>query len=255
MRPGAFLALAALLVGGAAAADPLKDEAISRLVASHDPAIPIAIGRVYVKQAGLEAARELLAERGKAAQAGNQWGPQAPEWQAAEARLTGIVDAIIRRDVEDPAWLRAAWSNEAQRVLSAEEADEIASHFATASGREQREVVELLVVGETLMATYTFTDRIRYGVKGSEREIAGLQKLWWDREPFRVRDFTNDPGSVRFAGLDPGVKYCKMLAIQGIERINQHYEGVVREVHDALQQAGGEIDPYLLQFRRRMQTN
>jgi len=253
MRQVVFVALAVPLI--AAAADPLQDEAVTRLVASHDPAIPIAIGRVYVKQMGLQAARDMLLQRGKTANAGPEWGPKAPEWQAAEARLTGVVDRIIARDVEDPAWLREAWAHEAQRVLNAEEADEIASHFATPAGSAQREVIELLVVGETLMATYTFTDRIRYDVKGSEREIGNLQEVWWNRDPFRVRDFTGDATAVRFASLDPGVKYCRMLAIQGIERINTHYDDVVRELHAELLRQANDIDPYVARFRRRVEKN
>jgi hypothetical protein len=102
------------------AADPLKDEAVARLAASHDPAIPIAIGRVYVKQAALESARALLAERGKAAGLNAGWGPGAPEWQAAEVPLTGIIDGIIARQVDDPAWFREAWGREAARVLNAD---------------------------------------------------------------------------------------------------------------------------------------
>ena len=253
MRPVLFATLAVPLL--AAAADPLQDEAVTRLVASHDPAIPVAIGRVYVKQMGLQAVRDMLIERGKTANAGPEWGPQAPEWQAAEAKLTGVVDRIIGREVEDPAWLRKAWAHEAQRVLSAEEADEIATHFATPSGGAQRQVIELLVVGETLMASYTFTDRIRYDVKGSEREIWNLQEVWWNRDPFRVRDFTADPGAMRFASFNPGVKYCRMLAIQGIERINTHYDDVVREVRAKLMQEADDIDPYVARFRRRVGKN
>jgi len=58
------LALITLLAAASSAfgaTDALKDEAIARLAASHDPAIPLAIGRLYVKQAGLQSARTLLA--------------------------------------------------------------------------------------------------------------------------------------------------------------------------------------------------
>src|SRR5262249_40886383 len=115
----------------AAATDQLKQEAIARLAASHDPTIPVAIGRLYVKESGLLAAERLLAERGAAEGLGAQWGPQAPEWQMAQAELTRVIDAVIARSIENPAWLRAAWADTSARVLDAQEADFIAQHFAT----------------------------------------------------------------------------------------------------------------------------
>jgi hypothetical protein len=177
-----FLAVVAGLlavIDAAAATDELKQEAIARLAASHDPAIPVAIGRVYVKQAGLLAAERLLAERGSAEKLGPQWGPQAPEWQAAETELAAVIDAVIARGIEDPAWLRKAWAATSARILDAEEADFIAQHFATQGGAQQRQVIEMLIVGETLMAYYTFTDRLHYNVRGSEREVVALQTVWW----------------------------------------------------------------------------
>ena len=235
----------------ASAADPLKDDAIARLTASHDPAIPIAIGRVYVKQAGLKAAREVLAERGRAAGLGPRWTPQAPEWQAAEAQLAVAVDDVIARRLDDPAWFRAAWGAEAAKVLNAEEADEIATHFATEGGSKQRAVIELLLVGETLIANYTFTDRIHYGVNGSEREMEMLQKTWWVTDNQKIYDFTPYPNAIRFASQDPGVKYCKMLAIQGIDAINRHLDAVAREAVQAVRANQSIVDPQIERFRAR----
>jgi hypothetical protein len=256
----ALIAVAAVVFAGQVpaalcATDALKEEAVTRLAASHDPAIPIAIGRVYVKQAGLESERALLAERGKAAGLDAGWGPRAPEWQAAEAPLTAIIDGIIGRQVDDPAWFREAWAREAARVLNAEEADEIATHFSSEGGKQQRAVIELLLVGETLIANYTFTDRIRYGVKGSEREMEQLQSVWWVTDHTKIYDFTPYPNAVRFATQDPGVKYSKMLAIQGIDALSRHYEAVVKEIAAALRDSQGDIDPYIAQYRRRTGGN
>ncbi len=234
-----------------AATDELKQQAIDRLAASHDPAIPVAIGRLYVKQAGLLAAQRLLAERGQLAGLGPQWGPQAPEWQAAEAEQSALIDSIIARGIEDPVWLRSAWAAESARVLDAEEADFIAQHFSTTGGAQQRQVIEMLIVGETLMAYYTFTNRLSYNMHGSEREIVALQTVWWDREPFALKDFTAYPDAMRFAGADPGVKYCKMLAIQGIEAINAHYALVLRQTEAALRADQTKLDSHIAQFRAR----
>jgi len=57
-------------MAAAASADDeraLKQDAVKRLTDSNDPTLSVYIGRVYVKQAALQAAREVLAERGRAA--------------------------------------------------------------------------------------------------------------------------------------------------------------------------------------------
>ncbi len=257
-RSALCLLLAAVLlalVGSATAADAeLKREAIERLAASHDPAIPVGVGRVYVKQAGLRHARKLLAERGRAAAAGPGWNAQAPEWQVAEAELTAIIDRTIADQVENPAWFRKAWGEAAAGILSAEEADEIASHFATEGGAMQRQVIELLLVGETLVANYTFTERIRYDVPGAEREMAQLQKTWWVEDHRRVYDFTPYPNAMRFASQDPGVKYSKMLAIQGIDAINRHFDAVVAGLDRRIEAQRAAIDAQVAQFIARQRT-
>jgi hypothetical protein len=245
-------ALSLPLVAASDDADALKSKAIERLAASHDPSIVIGVGRVYVKQTALIKARALLAEQGRAAGLGREWNAQQPEWQAAERQLMGEVDLAIASEIEDPAWFRAAWGAQAAAVLDAEEADEIASHFATEGGALQRQVIELLLVGETLVANYTFTDRIRSDVKGAEREMALLQKAWWVSDHRRIYDFTPYPNAVHFASQDPGVKYCKMLAIQGIEVVNRHFDAVAVGVTRRLEASRSQLDPYIAQFRERV---
>ncbi len=181
---------------------------------------------------------------------GSSWNPAALEWQAAEAQLTKLVDDLIATRLDDPGWFCEGLGRAAGTVLNAEEADEIATHFATEGGGEQRVVVELLLMGETVLANYTFTDRIDYGVKGSEREIAHLQEVWWAREPFRVRDFSRYPDAVRFAGRNPGIKSTRMLAIQGIEVITLHIDRTAAQAVQAVETAN--IEPFIDAFRLRM---
>lgn len=248
--PGAAL-IALLTAIGPAAADALKDDAIARLAASHEPDIPLAVGRLAVKQAGLGAARTLLARRGRDAGFGRGWSAAAPEWQAAEAHFSRVVDGVIARAIEEPDWLRAIWADQAARVLNAEEADEIATHFTTPMGREQRIVIEIKVVGELLLASYTFTDRISDRVHGSEREFARMQATWAEREPFRVRNFDGDVGAARFGSRNPGVKYVKMLAIQGVDAMIGHINAVCAEAALAVSQAAAQADPFIETYRRR----
>lgn len=244
--------LTALLTAiGPAAADTLKDDALARLAASHESDVPMAVGRLAVKQAGLGAARMLLARRGRDAGLGSGWNAAAPEWQEAEAHFSRIVDGVIARDIEDAEWLRAIWTDQAARVLNAEEADEIATHFATPIGREQRIVVEIKVLGELLLANYTFTDRISDRVPGAEREFARMQAIWAEREPFRVRNFDGDVGAARFGTRNPGVKYVRMLAIQGVDAILGHINAACAEAVRAVSQAAAQADPFIETYRLR----
>jgi hypothetical protein len=244
-----WVLLAGLLAAAPALADDLKAQAVARLAASHDPEIPVAIGRVVVKQAGLQAIRQRLAEAGRAAGLGPQWNARAPEWQAAEREHAAAVDAIIDRELQQGTWMQDGWAQVAASVLSAEEADEIAGHFATPAGREQRVVVELLIVGETVMANYTFTNRIDTTVPGLGDDVARLQKIWWDREPFRVRNFDGQPGAIRFAGENPGVKYTKALAIQGIEVVTRRIDAAAAEA--ARVAASANVDAHIDAWRQR----
>jgi len=230
-------------------ADDMKDDAIARLVAVHDPDVPVAVGRLAVKQAGLVAARSLLARRGREAGLDRGWNAHAPEWQEAEARIGATVDALIARRVENPAWFRAILTEQFARTLNGEEADEIATHFASGMGREQRIVVEIKVVGELLLANYTFTGRIDNTVPGSESEYARMQKIWADREPFRVRNFDGDASAQRFGTRNPGIKYMKMLALQGVEGMIRHIDAVRGEAAEAV--AAADVDAYIDAYRAR----
>lgn len=72
---------------GQAFADEFKDQAVSRLAQSLDPAIPVALGKAVVRQAALLHARELLAKYGRLANLDSGWNASAREWQAAEEEL------------------------------------------------------------------------------------------------------------------------------------------------------------------------
>jgi hypothetical protein len=240
---------AVFIVALSAWADDLKDDAVARLVAIHEPDVPVAVGRLAVKQAGLVAARSLLARRGREAGLDRGWNALAPEWQEAETRIAGTIDALIVRRIEDPAWVRAILTEQFARTLNGEEADEIATHFASGIGREQRIVIEVKVVGELLLANYTFTSRIDDTVRGSESEYARMQKVWSDREPFRVRNFDGDAGAQRFGTRNPGIKYVKMLAMQGVEGMIRHIDAVRDEAAEAV--AAADIDVYIDAYRAR----
>lgn len=239
---------AAVLVSAPAAAEDeedLKQDAVSRLVESHDPALSVYIGRVYVKQAALRAARDLLDVRGQAAGLSReQWNLRSPDWQGAEHELTQGVDQIIQREVANPAWVQAAWSELASKTLNAEEADEVAVHFQSEGGELQRRVIEWFV-GELTLQTYTFTDRLKYGVPGSEEEMRDLQEVTYARIFRGVQDFTRYPDAVRFASRDPGVKYFKMMVIQGVHAVHVHLEAAADKARALIRSRAALADPYI----------
>lgn len=206
-----------------------KSDAVSRVIESHDPTLSVQIGRVYVKQAALLAAREVLEERGRAAGLGRDWQLRHPEWQSAERELMQGIDQLIARRVANPVWVKEAWSESVGRIVNGEEADEIAVHFQSEGGQWQRRVIEWFV-GELTLQTYTFTDRLRYGVPGSEEEMRDLQRATEERAMLdRIYDFTDYPDAMRFASRDPGVKYFKMMVTQGVHGLHTHLESVADE--------------------------
>jgi hypothetical protein len=235
--------------------DPeLKRDAVSRVIDSHDPALSIGIGRVYVKQAALLAARDLLTERGKAAGlAKTQWNLQVGEWQAAERELMQGVDELIQRKVARGAWVQEAWSELVSQHLNAEEADEIAVHFQSEGGKLQRRVIEWFV-GELTLQTYTFTDRLKYGVPGSEQEMRDLQVVTYERIFRGIQDFTSYPDAMKFASVDPGVKYFKMMAMQGVHAVHLHLEQVADEARASIRARAALVDPYIARARDASST-
>ncbi len=248
-------ALAAAFFMSAAAADEddpaaLKADAVSRLARSHDATLSVDIGRVYVKQTALKTARDLLAERGKAAGLGPSWNPGSPEWRAAERVLMQGVDQLIGAKVMNAAWVEQAWAGLASALLNGEEADEIAVHFRTEGGALQRQVIEWFV-GELTLQTYTFTDRLKYGVPGSEEEMRQLQIATYERkERFPpIYDLTGYPDAMRFASADPGVKYMKMMVTQGVYAVHQHLEAVAEEARAMIRARAALVDPYIARAR------
>lgn len=239
-----------LAVFPAARADDLKTDAIQRLSGSHDPQIPVALGRVYLRQTGIRAVRARLARAGREAGLGRDWTPAHPRWADAESLLMTRVDDIVGRRLESGTWLQEAWGREADRMLNAEEADELAHHFATPAGREQRRVIELLIVGETVMASYTMTGRLDYGMPETRADYDRLQQVWWDHDPFGKRDFTGDAGAMRFVSRDPGIKYTKMLAIRGSATVIDHLEQLAGEIRSAVEAPAPEVDAAVAAARR-----
>lgn len=247
------IGLLALLLANAAQAAPdvdeeaLKRDAVNRLVEAHDVSLSVNIGRVYVKQAALAAARDMLYEKGRAAGLNSRtWNLNHPEWQAAERELTDGLDALIQRRVASGMWVQEAWSEQVAATLNGEEADEIAVHFRTEGGGLQRRVIEWFV-GELTLQTYTFTDRLKYGVPGSEQEMEDLRKTTYEiRSHFPpIYDLTKYPDAVKFASRGPGVEYFKMMVMQGVHAVHVHLEAVADEARGTIRSRAALADPHV----------
>lgn len=233
----------------------LKAASVSRLAHSLDPAVPVAVGRVVVRQASLLRARQLLAEYGKRAGLDAGWNISAPEWQQAERALTVRANALIDSAIVRPHWFYEAMERETAKVLDAEEADYIATHFTTPIGSEQRVLLQMRLVAEVLMANYSFTDRIDHRVPGLESDLQGLSTAYWNMEPFRKRANMTGPESMKFAGNAAGLKFTRMLAINGIEGLSTHINNVALQAVKSVDAAAPVIGDYVEQYRRRTSAN
>lgn len=233
----------------------LKELAVSRLARSLDPAVPIALGKTVVRQAALLQARALLASYGRRAKLDDGWNAGAPEWQQAEKELTADVAGLIQTEIATPRWFYTVLEREIANVLDAEDADYIATHFTTVAGNEQRILLEMRLIGEVLMANYTFTNRIDHTVPGLEDDLDELSTAYWKLEPFRKRDFMNDPQAIKFAGQSAGLEYTRMLAIRGIEGFINHIDAVARSARKSVDDSEPIIEEYIEMYRQRTGAN
>lgn len=248
---GAGPALAQPSDAGPGGEQSLKAEAVTRLAHSLDPAVALAVGTVVVRQSALLRARELLAEYGERADLGEGWNARAPEWRSAEEELMRDVAPMIVTRVQSPDWFYAVLEREIAVALDAEEADYIASHFTTKVGDEQRILLQMRLLGEVLMTNYSFTNRIDHTVPGLEQDLRALSQAYWALEPFRVRDFMNDPQAIKFAGQSAGLKFTRMLAIRGIEGFIAHIDATALAARRAVDDAEPVIEAHIAAYRRR----
>ena len=233
----------------------LKTAAISRLAHSLDPAVPVAVGQVVARQASLLQARLLLAGYGQRMGLDAGWNRSAPEWQQAEQALTAQANALIEGEIDVPDWFYEVIERESAKVLDAEEADYIATHFTTEVGKEQRILLQMRLVAEVLMANYSFTDRIDYRVPGLESDLQRLSTAYWDMEPFRARANMTGPESMKFAGNAAGLKFTRMLAINGIEGLSTYINDVAAKAVKSVDAAAPLIDRYAQRYQQRNLTS
>ncbi len=242
---------------GEAEAARAEQDAVERVVESHDTTLLVGGAKLMIKQSAIRSARKLLSEWGRAAGLGGEWWDDAPEYRAAKAELLGLADAAIAQRVATGVWVKEAWSEYTAREFSGEEADVIASHFQTEGGRQQRMLMDWYL-GEFVLFNYTFTDRFDYELKDAEVELLALQKQAQSRIPREDVEFTSRyPDAFRFIACSPdgsfcpGVKYWKMLAIPLLGELLRYIDRTSADIETQMRARRPEVDAQIAAFKAR----
>ncbi|MFO1319546.1 MAG: hypothetical protein U1F52_08025 [Burkholderiales bacterium] len=236
-----------------------KADAVSRVAKAHDETMITGAARLITKQLSLRLARNLLADWGKTAGLGPDWKEDVAEWEAAEALL-------IRETADQPlavlaqdTWVKGIRETYVSANFAGEEADTIATHFASESGKAQIALMDWFM-GEMTLFNYTYTGRFKYDLKGAEAELKALQKAAQSRLPEKDNELqfsTKHREAFQFVACSPesrycpGVKYSKMIAIPLQGAIIRHIDEVGAQIQAAMVARRDDVQPYLDAFRNR----
>jgi len=265
----AMLYVAAFLSAGARAADATASDpdgdaagAVARVVDSHDKVLILGGGRLMIKQSAIRSARKLLLEWGREAGLGGEWWDDAPEYAAAKAMLLELGDGVMAQRYDSGVWLTQAWTQYTARELDGEEADTIATHFATEGGQKLRMLMDWYL-GEMVLFNYTFTDRFDYELKDSERELRVLQQEAQKRLPREDIEFTSRyPDTFRFIACSPDSRYCpsvkywKMLIYPLMGEILRYMDALSADIEAQMRERKPQVVAQIEAFKaRRAQAN
>jgi hypothetical protein len=64
-----------------------------------------------------------------------------------------------------------------------------------------------------------------------------------------IYDLTKYPNAMRFASVDPGVRYVKKMVIEGVHALHVHLEDAANQARSMIHARVGLIDPYLQRVR------
>ena len=252
-----LLALGLLPVAHAADSEGQKQDAVSRVVDSHDTELLLGGGQLMIKQAAIRSARKLLGEWGREAGLGGDWWDTAPEYRAAKAELLGVADEMLAQRYVSGAWLHQAWTEYTAREFDGEEADTLATQLATEGGQQLRMLMDWYL-GEMVLFNYTFTDRFEYELKDSEAELRALQQAAQKRIPREDIEFTSRyPDTFRFVACSPDSRYCpsikywKMLIYPLMGEIFRYIDGLSAEIETRMRGKRSEVVRHIEAFKTR----
>lgn len=236
-----------------------KADAVSRVAKAHDETLIIGAARLITKQLSLRLARNLLTDWGKAEGLGPDWKEDVAEWAAAEALLVRETAdrpmALLAQDT----WVKGIRETYVSASFAGEEADTIATHFASEGGKAQVAMMDWFM-GEMTLFNYTYTGRFKYDLKGAEAELKALQKAAQARIPEKDNELqfsTKHREAFQFVACSPesrycpGVKYSKLIAIPLQGAIIRHIDEVGAQIQAAMVARRDDVQPYLDAFRSR----
>ena len=234
----------------------LDQDAIARVVNSHDNTLIIKGGHLMIKQQAVRAAHKLLVKWGREENLGKLWWEDRPEWKAAKADLIKGGEAVLATQFLEDTWLKQTWTEYTAKELTGEQADVVATHFQTEGGIKQRRLMDWYL-GELVLFYYTFTDRFDYEVKETQDELHALQKQALSRIPEEDISFASR-NSQAFAFVAcspdsrycPGIQYWKMLAYPMLGSVFRHMEDTTRAIEANMITRRPEIQKYFDEFRK-----
>ena len=225
--------------------EDLNKAAVTRLSSMMDPGIPVALGKIVVRQAAIQRARAILSDLGRANGVA-QWS-DSPEWKAAEEKLLLDANRIVDVEINDPSWCFNILEREIASNLSAEESDYVANHFMTETGKEQWAILHIRIVSEVMVFSYTFTrsGRIDPSVSGTEADFDELSKAYWKYEPFKNRKILGTRDAIKFAGEGAGLKFQKMMAIPVVQGFLKHIDQNSKRVEESVDKNASGMQRYI----------
>ncbi len=235
-----------------------RKAAVSRVAGVHDLSMIAGTGNLVLKQAGIRTARNLLTAWGREAGLDQTWKEGLTEWDAAEAILLTGTDDIIGQRFGGGFQVRNIWSEITASNMDGEEADVVANHFESDAGREQLSMMDWFL-SETVLFTYTYSDRFKYDLKGAEREQKELQNIMQPKIPKKDNqiDFsTRNPEAFRFVACSPqspycpGVKYAKILAGKVVGGIVTYIDGIMAEIETSVRARRPLVQPIIDAYAR-----
>jgi len=225
--------------------EALTKAAMNRLAHMVDPGIPVALGKIVVRQAAIQRARAILSDLGRANGVA-QWS-DSPEWKAAEEQLLLDANRLVDEEINDPSWCFDILEREVASHMTAEEADYVANHFMTETGKEQWSILHIRIISEVMVFSYTFTrsGRIDPSVTGTEADFEELSKAYWKYEPFKNRKILGTRDAIKFAGEGAGLKFQKMMAIPVVQGFLKHIDQNSKRVEESVDKNASGLQTYI----------
>lgn len=156
-------------------------------------------------------------------------------------------------------WVKDIRAEYVANAFAGEDADTIATHFATEGGKAQLAMMDWFM-GEMTLFNYTYTGRFKYDLKGAEAELKELQRAAQPRIPGKDNELefsTKHREAFQFVACSPESRYCvgprysRLLAIPLQGAIIRHIDSVGAGIKAAMEARRAAVQPFLDAFKAR----